>query len=166
MGIMVRSNTRDISINNIGINSSVNRTSNSSYAYRSNSYNSSTSSYSNNLSDGEGEMTANSTYSQQTLLERRLGSFTELNASESNSISSSNGIRPRKLKISKGKDRIIPVQYVRRHSSNSDCNVTPEVLIEKHSSNSAENQKTSSLENVDSLNIMKFLPKIQEASRR
>ena len=56
-------------------------------------------------------MTANSTYSQQTLLERRLGSFPELNESESNSISSSNGIRPRKLKITKGKDRIIPVQY-------------------------------------------------------
>ena len=162
---MVRSNTRDISINNIGINSSVNRTSNSSYAYRSNSYSSSTSSYNNNLSDGEGEMTANSTYSQQTLLERRLGSFPELNASESNSISSSNGIRPCKLKISKGKDRIIPVQYVRRHSSNSDCNVTPEVLMKKNSSNSAATQKTSSLENVDSLNIMKFLPKIQEASR-
>merc|ERR1712062_888019 len=165
MGIMVRSNARDISINNIGINSSVNRTSNSSYAYRSNSYNSSTSSYNNNLSDGEGEMTSNSTYSQQTLLERRLGSFPVLNASESNSISSNNGIRPRKLQISKGKDRIIPVQYVRRHSSNSDCNVTPEVSIEKQSSNSVINRKISSLENADSLNIMKFLPKIQEASR-
>merc|ERR1712061_819053 len=162
---MVRSNTRDISINNIGVNSSVNRTSNSSYAYRSNSYTSSTSSYNNNLSDGEGEMTANSAYSQQTLLDRRLGSFSELNSSESNSISSSNGIRPRKLKISKGKDRIIPVQYVRRHSSNSDCNVTPEVAIEKQSSNSIVNRKMSSLENADSLNIMKFLPKIQETSR-
>ena len=162
---MVRSNTRDISINNIGVNSSVNRTSNSSFSYRSNAYNSSTSSYNDNLSDGEGEMSANSTYSQQTLLERRLGSFPELNASESNSISSSNGIRPCKLKISKGKDRIIPVQYVRRHSSNSDCNVTPEVLMKKNSSNSVATQKTSSLENVGSLNIMKFLPKIQEASR-
>lgn len=162
---MVRSNTRDISINNVGINSSVNRTSNSSYAYRSNSYKSSASSYNNSICDREGEMTANSAYSQQTLLERRLGSVPELNTSESNSNSSSNGIRPRKLKINKGKDRIIPVQYVRRHSSNSDCNVTPEVSINKHSSNSVVNQKTSSLENVDSLNIMKFLPKIQEASR-
>merc|ERR1711899_50080 len=105
------------------------------------------------------------TYSQQTLLERRLGSFPELNTSESNSTSSSNGIRPRKLKITKGKDRIIPVQYVRRHSSNSDCNLTPEVLMKKYSSNSGATQKTSSLENVDSLHIMKFLPKIQEASR-
>ena len=162
---MVRSNTRDISINNIGVNSSVNRTSNSSFSYRSNAYNSSTSSYNDNLSDGEGEMSANSTYSQQTLLERRLGSFPELKTSESNSTSSCNGIRPHKLKISKGKDRIIPVQYVRRHSSNSDCNITPEVLMKKHSSDSAANQKISSLENVDSLNIMKFLPKIQEASR-
>jgi len=162
---MVRSNTRDISIKNIGINSSVNQTSNSSYSYRSNAYNSSTSSYNDNLSDGEGEMSANSTYSQQTLLERRLGSFPELNTSESNLTSSSNGIRPRKLKITKGKDRIIPVQYVRRHSSNSDCNVTPEVSIEKQSSNSVANRKISSLENAESLNIMKFLPKIQEASR-
>jgi len=162
---MVRSNTRDISINNIGINSSVNRTSNSSYSYRSNAYNSSTSSYNDSICDGEDEMTSNSTYSQQTLLERRLGSFPELNTSESNSTSSCNGIRPHKLKISKGKDRIIPVQYVRKHSSNSDCNVTPEDSIEKHSSNSTANPITSSLENVDSLNIMKFLPKIQEASR-
>jgi len=162
---MVRSSTRDISIKNIGINSSLNRTSNSSYSYRSNAYNSSTSSYNDNLTDGEGEMSANSTYSQQTLLERRLGSFPELNTSESSLTSSSNGIRPRKLKITKGKDRIIPVQYVRRHSSNSDCNVTPEVSIEKPSSNSVVNRKISSLENADSLNIMKFLPKIQEASR-
>jgi len=162
---MVWSNTRDISIKSIGMNSSVNQTSNSSYSYRSNAYNSSASSYNDNLSDGEGEMSANSTYSQQTLLERRLGSFPELNASESSSTSSSNGIRPHKLKITKGKDRIIPVQYVRRHSSNSDCNVTPEVAIEKQSSNSIVNRKMSSLENADSLNIMKFLPKIQETSR-
>jgi len=155
---MNRSKSRDISINNIGSNSSMTHVANSSYSFRSNVYNSSTSSYENNLSDGDGE-TASTTFCKQTLLDRRLGSFPETKTSES-----SNDFRPRKLKINKGKDRIIPVQYVRRHSSNSNGNVTPSASKDETSSKPITVPKTSTLENVDSLNILQFLPIISSRS--
>jgi len=163
--IMVRSNSRNVSINSIGSHSSMNRISNSSYTYHSNNYSTSTSSHNDDFTEGDCATASNSSSCQQTLLERRLGSSPEINNLESTFATSSNGVRPRKLKIGKGKDRIIPVQYVRRHSSNSDCISTPEVTIEEKSSKNVKDSKISSLENVDSLNILQFLPIISSRSQ-
>ena len=120
----------------------------SSYTSRSNGY--------NELSDGE--ISSTTTFCQQTLLDRRLGSFPETSTSESCSNSSSNGVRPRKLKINKGKDRIIPVQYVRRQNSNSSSNVTPDISKCDKSSKPITLPKISTIGNTDSLNILQFLP--------
>jgi len=155
---MVRSNTRDILINKIGNNSSLNRVSSGSYTYRSNSYSTSTSSYNDDITEGDCANASSTSACQQTLLERRLGSFPENADPETTLAASRNGIRPRKLKIGKGKDRIIPVQYVRRQSSNSDCKLTPDVCVDDKSSKSVKIPKSSTLENVDSLHILQFLP--------
>ena len=153
---MYRSNSRDILIKNIGTNSNMKHISTSSYTSRSNGYNISASSNGNELSDGE--ISSTTTFCQQTLLDRRLGSFPETSTSESCSNSSSNGVRPRKLKINKGKDRIIPVQYVRRQNSNSSSIVTPDISKCDKSSKPITLPKISTIENTDSLNILQFLP--------
>merc|ERR1712012_327582 len=127
----------------------------SSYTSRLNGYNISASSNSD-LSDGE--ISSTTTFCQQTLLDRRLGSFPETSTSESCSNSSCNGVRPRKLKINKGKDRIIPVQYVRRQNSNSSSIVTPDISKCDKSSKPITLPKVSTIGNTDSLNILQFLP--------
>merc|ERR1711868_298823 len=110
----------------------------------------------NEISDGE--ISSTTTFCQQTLLDRRLGSFPEMNTLESCSIASNNGVRPRKLKISKGKDRIIPVQYVRRQNSSSSTTVTPDISKCDKSSKPITLPKISTIGNADSLNILQFLP--------
>ena len=106
----------------------------------------------------DGEISSPTTFCQQTLLDRRLGSFPETSTSESCSNSSSNGVRPRKLKINKGKDRIIPVQYVRRQNNSSSNNVTPDISKCDKSSKPITLPKISTIGNADSLNILQFLP--------
>merc|ERR1712012_760941 len=127
----------------------------SSYTSRLNGYNISASN-GNELSDGE--ISSTTTFCQQTLLDKRLGSFPETSTSESCSNSSSNGVRPRKLKINKGKDRIIPVQYLRRQNSNSSSIVTPDISKCDKSSKPITLPKISTIGNTDSLNILQFLP--------
>lgn len=153
---MYQSNSRDILIKNVGTNSNMKQISTSSYTSRSNGYNISASSNGNELSDGE--LSSTTTFCQQTLLDRRLGSLPETSTSESCSNSSSNGVRPRKLKINKGKDRIIPVQYVRRQNSNSSSIVTPDISKCDNSSKPIILPKIPTIGNTDSLNILQFLP--------
>ena len=153
---MNRSNSRDILSKNIGTTSNMKHVSNSSYTFRSNGYHKSASLNDNEISDGE--ISSTTTFCQQTLLDRRLGSFPEMNTLESCSIASNNGVRPRKLKISKGKDRIIPVQYVRRQNSSSSTNVTPDISKCDKSSKPITLPKISTIGNADSLNILQFLP--------